>query len=313
MPEHPDPARRGRRPQDLPADRRARGQRRRAERLRQLRRLRRGDGGRRLTHGPRRAACPPVGPHARELSRTAWCGERVRVLGVDPGLTRCGLGVVEGRRGRQVALVAVDVVRTPARTGLDAAAARDRRGARGLAGPDLPGRGRRRAGLQPAQRPHGDGHGAGRRGRRAGRGPARHPGGPAHAERGEGGGDRLRPGRQGSRSPPWSPGSSACPQMPQPGRRRRRAGAGDLPSVAGRDAGGGPRAARQADRRAAPWVEAAEAAHAPDVAEVVRRAGRGGSAWPGALRRRAIAASARVSPVRSRVRTGVRCDREGAR
>jgi crossover junction endodeoxyribonuclease RuvC len=36
----------------------------------------------------------------------------VRVLGVDPGLTRCGLGVVEGAPGR-VALVAVDVVRTP--------------------------------------------------------------------------------------------------------------------------------------------------------------------------------------------------------
>ena len=37
----------------------------------------------------------------------------MRVLGVDPGLTRCGLGVVEGSRGRTVALVAVDVVRTP--------------------------------------------------------------------------------------------------------------------------------------------------------------------------------------------------------
>jgi crossover junction endodeoxyribonuclease RuvC len=37
----------------------------------------------------------------------------VRVLGVDPGLTRCGLGVVEGARGRAVSLVAVDVVRTP--------------------------------------------------------------------------------------------------------------------------------------------------------------------------------------------------------
>jgi len=35
------------------------------------------------------------------------------VLGVDPGLTRCGLGVVDGRPGRQVVLVAVDVVRTP--------------------------------------------------------------------------------------------------------------------------------------------------------------------------------------------------------
>jgi crossover junction endodeoxyribonuclease RuvC len=38
----------------------------------------------------------------------------VRVLGVDPGLTRCGLGVVEGRPGRAPRLVAVDVVRTAA-------------------------------------------------------------------------------------------------------------------------------------------------------------------------------------------------------
>lgn len=37
----------------------------------------------------------------------------MRVLGVDPGLTRCGLGVVEGTPGRAV-LVAVGVVRTPA-------------------------------------------------------------------------------------------------------------------------------------------------------------------------------------------------------
>ncbi|MBB5152812.1 crossover junction endodeoxyribonuclease RuvC [Saccharopolyspora phatthalungensis] len=37
----------------------------------------------------------------------------MRVLGVDPGLTRCGLGVVDGGRGREVACVAVGVVRTP--------------------------------------------------------------------------------------------------------------------------------------------------------------------------------------------------------
>jgi crossover junction endodeoxyribonuclease RuvC len=37
----------------------------------------------------------------------------VRVLGVDPGLTRCGVGVVEAGRGRAVRLVAVGVVRTP--------------------------------------------------------------------------------------------------------------------------------------------------------------------------------------------------------
>src|SRR4051812_32131213 len=38
----------------------------------------------------------------------------MRVLGIDPGLTRCGLGVVEGSVGRPLSLVAVDVVRTAA-------------------------------------------------------------------------------------------------------------------------------------------------------------------------------------------------------
>ena len=37
----------------------------------------------------------------------------MRVLGVDPGLTRCGLGVVDGVPGRPPSLVAVGVVRTP--------------------------------------------------------------------------------------------------------------------------------------------------------------------------------------------------------
>ena len=43
----------------------------------------------------------------------------MRVLGVDPGLTRCGLGVVDGVPGR-AALVAVGVVRTPAADDLGA-------------------------------------------------------------------------------------------------------------------------------------------------------------------------------------------------
>ena len=38
----------------------------------------------------------------------------MRVMGVDPGLTRCGLSVVESGRGRQVIALDVDVVRTPA-------------------------------------------------------------------------------------------------------------------------------------------------------------------------------------------------------
>ncbi len=37
-----------------------------------------------------------------------------RVFGIDPGLTRCGLGVVEGVPGRPPTLVAVGVVRTDA-------------------------------------------------------------------------------------------------------------------------------------------------------------------------------------------------------
>ena len=38
----------------------------------------------------------------------------LRVLGVDPGLTRLGVGVVEGSVGRPLSLVEVDVLRTPA-------------------------------------------------------------------------------------------------------------------------------------------------------------------------------------------------------
>jgi crossover junction endodeoxyribonuclease RuvC len=37
----------------------------------------------------------------------------MRVMGVDPGLTRCGLSVVESGRGRSVIALDVDVVRTP--------------------------------------------------------------------------------------------------------------------------------------------------------------------------------------------------------
>lgn len=37
----------------------------------------------------------------------------MRVMGVDPGLTRCGFGIVDAGKGRSVTSVAVDVVRTP--------------------------------------------------------------------------------------------------------------------------------------------------------------------------------------------------------
>ncbi len=44
----------------------------------------------------------------------------MRVLGVDPGLTRCGLGVVEGTPSGPLRAVAVDVVRTPSDADLGA-------------------------------------------------------------------------------------------------------------------------------------------------------------------------------------------------
>src|SRR5437588_5306682 len=40
-------------------------------------------------------------------------GAAMRVLGVDPGLTRCGLGMVSGDPGRRLSAVAYGVVRTP--------------------------------------------------------------------------------------------------------------------------------------------------------------------------------------------------------
>ena len=44
----------------------------------------------------------------------------MRVLGVDPGLTRCGMGVIDGVAGKPPVLAAADVIRTPA--GADIAA-----------------------------------------------------------------------------------------------------------------------------------------------------------------------------------------------
>ncbi len=38
----------------------------------------------------------------------------MRVMGVDPGLTRCGIALVESGSGRSVTALDVDVVRTPA-------------------------------------------------------------------------------------------------------------------------------------------------------------------------------------------------------
>ncbi len=43
----------------------------------------------------------------------------MRVLGVDPGLTRCGVGIVEGAVGSPISLVGVGVILTPTDAALD--------------------------------------------------------------------------------------------------------------------------------------------------------------------------------------------------
>ena len=47
------------------------------------------------------------------MAALSFAQRPMRVLGVDPGLTRCGLGVVDGAPGRALSLVEVGVARTP--------------------------------------------------------------------------------------------------------------------------------------------------------------------------------------------------------
>jgi crossover junction endodeoxyribonuclease RuvC len=54
----------------------------------------------------------PTGYHVEQLFSMPG-GARVRVMGVDPGLTRCGIALVESGKGRSVTALDVDVVRTP--------------------------------------------------------------------------------------------------------------------------------------------------------------------------------------------------------
>jgi crossover junction endodeoxyribonuclease RuvC len=43
----------------------------------------------------------------------------IRVLGVDPGLTRCGVGVIEGAPGLPLRLINVGVILTPSTAALE--------------------------------------------------------------------------------------------------------------------------------------------------------------------------------------------------
>ncbi len=53
----------------------------------------------------------PDGEHPVGMS---FAQNPIRVLGVDPGLTRCGVGVVEGAPGRALTMIRVGVIRTSA-------------------------------------------------------------------------------------------------------------------------------------------------------------------------------------------------------
>lgn len=43
----------------------------------------------------------------------------LRVLGIDPGLTRCGIGVIEGLPGSALKLLSVGVIKTPSDSPLE--------------------------------------------------------------------------------------------------------------------------------------------------------------------------------------------------
>src|ERR1700729_831100 len=55
-----------------------------------------------------------VARRMEHLMGLTYARHPIRVLGVDPGLTRCGVGVVEGAPGRALTLIRVGVIRTAA-------------------------------------------------------------------------------------------------------------------------------------------------------------------------------------------------------
>jgi crossover junction endodeoxyribonuclease RuvC len=66
----------------------------------------------------RRAGAGPGGSRAGKVATeqvfaTAGVVTGMRVLGVDPGLTRCGVGVIDGAPGRPLTMAAAGVIMTP--------------------------------------------------------------------------------------------------------------------------------------------------------------------------------------------------------
>ena len=178
----------------------------------------------------------------------------MRVLGIDPGLTRCGLGVVEGSVGRPLqpgrrrrasapppdlptALRLCEIER-----GVDAWIDEHRPDA--VAVERVFSQHNVRTVMGTAQA-----SGIAMVVRR----PPRPPGRAAHPQRGEGRGHRQRPRRQGAGRRDGDP-AAAARRAAQAGRRRRRAGAGDLPHLARRRPGPDRRGASPAARKERPVI-----------------------------------------------------------
>ena len=140
---------------------------------------------------------------------------RVRVLGVDPGLTRCGLGVVDGLPSRRLSMVAVGVATSDALWDVDQRLLSIERQLEEWLEEHAPdavavervfAQQNLRTVMGTAQV---GGHRDGRRGASA------DPGRAAHAERGQGRRDRQRAGGQGAGADDGRSGccgSTSCPR-----------------------------------------------------------------------------------------------------
>ena len=162
-------------------------------------------------------------------------GAAVRVLGVDPGLTRCGVGVVEGVPGRPAGWCTTRWSRSdPDRPG--AAAAQPRPALAELVAEHRP----ESVAVERVFSQHNvrTVMGTAQAGAVAMLAAARAglPVQTVHPERGQGRRHRLRPGRQGPGDGDGDPAAAAGGRAPA-GRRRRRVGPGHLPRVARRHAG----------------------------------------------------------------------------
>ncbi len=211
----------------------------------------------------------------------------MRVLGVDPGLTRCGIGVVDGAPGPPARLVHVEVVRTPA----DAAGRRPAGRASPTRSPPRIARfGPDVVAVERVFSQHnvrtvmGTAQVAGLAivaATRAGVPVALHT--PSEVKAAVTGSGRRGQGAGGDDGHP----AAAAGRDAAPGRRRRRAGAGDLPAcgAAAPSSGCGAAARRRQDRMIAS-VRGTVAALGPDGAVVeVGGVGLAVSCSPGTLAR----------------------------